>query len=174
MEDLLGFIQVYTGDGKGKTTAAVGLAIRALGAGLRVAFLQFFKPDTSSEVSVLKKFEPKLFYQNFGKQKFVRGKVSEELKEEILKGWNLAKELIKKGDYEVIILDEIFYALNWGIINLYEFLEVLKEKAPKTEVVLTGRKVPEEILEIADLVTEVKKVKHYFDKGVLARKGIEK
>lgn len=169
-----GFIQVYTGDGKGKTTAVVGLAIRALGAGLKIAFLQFFKPDTSSEVLVLKQFEPKLFYQNFGGKKFVKGKVGESLKEDILKGWELAKNLIKEGKYDVVVLDEIFYALNWKIIELKEFLEVLKEKADKVEVVLTGRNVPQEVLEVADLVTEVKKIKHYFDKGVLARKGIEK
>ncbi len=173
-KDFRGFIQVYTGDGKGKTTAAVGLAVRALGAGLKVAFLQFFKPDTSSEVFILKQFEPKLLYKNFGGQKLIKGKVSEEIKEDILNGWNFVKELIKGGNYEVVILDEIFYALNWEIISISEFLEALKEKSQNTEVVLTGRKVPREVLEIADLVTEVRKIKHYFDKGVLARKGIEK
>lgn len=169
-----GFIQIYTGEGKGKTTAAIGLAVRALGAGLKVAFLQFFKPDTSSEVLILKQFEPNLFYQNFGEGKFVRGKVNQSLKDNLLKGWTLAKKLIKEGSYDLVILDEIFYVLEWGIINLKEFLEVLKEKADKVEVVLTGRKAPQEIVEMADLVSEVKKVKHYFDRGVLARKGIEK
>uniref|UniRef100_A0A7V5XF19 corrinoid adenosyltransferase n=1 Tax=Thermodesulfobacterium geofontis TaxID=1295609 RepID=A0A7V5XF19_9BACT len=163
MRQFKGYIQVYTGEGKGKTTAAIGLTIRALGANLKVAFFQFFKPGTSSEVKILKKFYPQLYYKNFGKTKKL-----------ILKGWEETRELVKSKSYNILVLDEISYALNWGIIDLNEFLEFLKNKSENLEIVITGRYVPEKILEIADLVTEMKKIKHYYDKGVKSRKGIEK
>jgi len=174
MGQFKGYIQVYTGDGKGKTTAAIGLTIRALGANLKVAFFQFFKPGTSSEVRILKKFSPELYYKNFGKKGFVKNKVDSKIKDLILKGWKEIKELVKSKSYNILVLDEISYALNWEIIDLKEFLEFLKNKPKNLEIVITGRNVPEEILEIADLVTEMKKIKHYYDKGVKSRKGIEK
>lgn len=169
-----GFIQVYTGSGKGKTTAAIGLAIRALGAGLRVAFLQFFKPGTSSEVKILKTFSPQLLYAHFHKEGFVKGKPSSSLKEEILKGYSFFKELLKKREFDVIILDEIVYALNWDIIDLEDFLKTLKEKPEEIEIVITGREAPEALLQEADLVTIMVSYKHYFEKGIPARTGIEK
>lgn len=170
----VGYIQVYTGEGKGKTTAAVGLAIRALGAGLKIAFFQFFKPQTSSEVKILKTFSPQLFYANFHTKGFVKGEPSSTLKEEILKGFYLFEKLLKENSYDVYILDEFVYALNWNIIELEKFLTLLKEKPKRAEIILTGRKAPQALIEVADLVTEMKLVKHYFDKGVKARCGIEK
>jgi len=174
MQKFKGYIQIYTGDGKGKTTAAIGLSIRAIGAGLKVAFVQFFKPGTSSEVKVLKKFFPELYYKNFGKEKFVKGKIEEELKDLILKGWEEVKKLVISKEYNIIVLDEFTYALNWGIIKLEEFLNFLKNKPEEVEIIITGRQAPQELIEIADLVVEMKKIKHYFDKQVPARKGIEK
>lgn len=173
MEKFKGYIQVYTGEGKGKTTAAIGLTIRAIGAGMKVAFFQFFKPGTSSEVEVLKKFYPQIYYQAFGKEGFIKEKIDPETKALILKGWEEIKKLLKSGIYNIIVLDEITYALNWGIIDLEEFLEFLKNRSENLEVVITGRHAPKEIIEIADLVTEMKKIKHYYDRGVESRKGIE-
>jgi len=174
MKNFKGYIQVYTGEGKGKTTAAIGLTIRALGAGLKVAFFQFFKPGTSSEVEILKRFFPQLLYKAFGKEEFIKGKIDPEIRELTLKGWEEVKELAKSGTYNIIVLDEITYALNWGIIDLEEFLEVIKNKPDNLEIIITGRQAPQEIIEVADLVTEMRKVKHYYEKGVKSRKGIEK
>ncbi|BAU22641.1 cobinamide adenolsyltransferase [Caldimicrobium thiodismutans] len=168
-----GYIQVYTGEGKGKTTCAVGLSIRALGAGLKVAFFQFFKPPTSSEVKILKRFFPELYYASFHTQGFVKGNVDNALKEKILKGYELFKQLLKDGGYDLFVLDEFVYALNWNIIDLQEFLKVLERRPPKIEVVITGRFAPQPLIEKADLVTEMRPLKHYLDKGVRARCGIE-
>ncbi|MCS7150164.1 MAG: cob(I)yrinic acid a,c-diamide adenosyltransferase [Caldimicrobium sp.] len=169
-----GYIQLYMGDGKGKTTSAIGLSIRALGAGLKVAFLQFFKTETSSEVRIFRKFEPHLLYKCFHSGGFVKGKPSKKLIEKIQEGYNLFLELLQHGDFDLIVLDEFVYALNWNIISLSDFIEKLKNKPKGVEIVITGREVPEELLDLADLVTEMKKVKHYFDRGVKARWGIEK
>ncbi len=168
-----GYIQVYTGEGKGKTTCSIGLAIRALGAGLKVAFLQFFKPPTSSEVKILKGLAPNLFYASFHTKGFVKGRVSEKLKKKIHEGYELFKELLQKGEYDLCILDEFVYALNWDIIDLQDFLMVLERRPQNIEVVITGRGAPQALIDRADLVTEMKPLKHYFEKGVKARCGIE-
>lgn len=168
-----GYIQVYTGEGKGKTTCAVGLSIRALGAGLKVAFFQFFKPSTSSEIKILKGFSPELFYASFHTQGFVKGKVDEALREKILEGYELFKQLLQEEEYDIFVLDEFVYALNWDIINLQQFLEVLERRPPKIEIIITGRFAPQPLIEKADLVTEMKPLKHYLDKGVKGRCGIE-
>ncbi|MDF2952798.1 MAG: ATP:corrinoid adenosyltransferase [Thermodesulfobacterium sp.] len=174
MENFKGYIQVYTGEGKGKTTAAIGLTVRAIGAGLKVAFFQFFKAGTSSEIKIFKNFYPQLYYKNFGKEDFIRERVSPEVRDLTLKGWEEVKELVKANIYNIIVLDEITYAIKWGIVNLKEFLEVLRNKPKSLEIVITGRYAPEEIIEVADLVTEMKNIKHYYEKGVKSRKGIEK
>ncbi|QER42775.1 cob(I)yrinic acid a,c-diamide adenosyltransferase [Thermodesulfobacterium sp. TA1] len=167
-----GYIQVYTGDGKGKTTAAVGLTIRALGAGLKVAFLQFFKDGTTSEVKILKTL-PNLYYQHYGQKGFVSD-ITPELKEIIQKGWEEAKRLVFSKEYNIIVLDEFTLALNWGLVEKEEVLQVLKNKPEEVEIVITGRKAPEDLLSLAHLVTEMKKIKHYYDQGVLDRLGIER
>ena len=170
-----GFIHLYFGDGKGKTTSAIGLAIRALGAGLKVAFFQFFKPGNSSEVKIFKTFYPNLYYASFHHGGFVKDKeISKELKEKILEGYALFKGLLSSKAYDVIILDEFVYALTWNIIDLEEFLEVLKNKPLEIEIVITGREPPLALIEASDLVTEMKMIKHYFQRGVKARWGIEK
>ncbi len=169
-----GFLQVYTGNGKGKTTAAVGLSIRAIGAGLKVAFFQFFKPGDSSEVHILKSFDSEVLYKNFGSKGFVKGNVTEELKNLVIKGWEEAKQTILSRKYQLVILDEFTYALNWDICSLDEVLDFLKTKPKDVEVVITGRNAPEKLIDVANLVTLMKKVKHYFDEKIPARKGIEK
>lgn len=168
-----GYVQLYIGDGKGKTTSAIGLAIRALGAGLRVAFLQFFKPDTSSEVKILRQFAPRLLYKNFHTNGFVRGKPSEDLQNLITEAYKFLKELIKDAKFDIIILDEFVYALSWHLIDLEDFLQLLRTRPAGLEIVITGRTAPQELIDLADLVTEMKNVKHYYDRGVRARWGIE-
>ncbi len=167
-----GYVQVYTGDGKGKTTAAVGLSIRALGAGFKVAFLQFFKDGTSSEVKILKTFE-NLYYQHFGVKGFVL-EVTSELKEIIQKGWEEAKRLVFSKEYNIIVLDEFTFALRWGLVEEKEVLQVLRNKPEEVEIVITGRDAPKSLIEFAHLVTEMKKIKHYYDQGIRDRIGIER
>ncbi|NPA39254.1 MAG: cob(I)yrinic acid a,c-diamide adenosyltransferase [Thermodesulfobacteria bacterium] len=167
-----GYTQIYTGDGKGKTTASIGLAIRAKGAGLEVAFFQFFKDGSSSEVKVLKDLG--IYYQNFGMPGFVKGKIDEKLKSLIMEGWQKVKEVVTSKRFHVVVLDEFIYAINWNLVKLEEVLEFIKNKPEDVELVFTGRDAPQELVDSADLVTFMKKVKHYFEKNIPARKGIEK
>jgi cob(I)alamin adenosyltransferase len=169
-----GFVQVYTGNGKGKTSAAFGLALRAIGRGLKVYVIQFIKGGFDyGELYIVDKL-PNLKLEAFGKGKFVTekppGKEDVELAQEALA---LAEEIVKSGEYDIVILDEINVALNLKLINLEKVLELIEKKPEHVELVLTGRCAPDEIIEIADLVTEMKEVKHPYNKGVQARKGIE-
>ena len=169
-----GLVQVYTGNGKGKTTAAFGLALRAIGRGLQVYVIQFIKGGFDyGELYVVDKL-PNLTLKAFGRGKFVTekpaGKEDVELAEEALA---LAEEVVKSGEYDIVILDEINVALNLKLIKTEKVLELIKNKPKHVELVLTGRYAPNEIIEAADLVTEMKEVKHPFNKGFQARKGIE-
>jgi cob(I)alamin adenosyltransferase len=169
-----GLVQVYTGDGKGKTSAAFGLALRAIGRGLKVYIIQFIKGGFDyGELYVIDKL-PNLTLKAFGRGKFVtRQPPSEEdvkLAEEAL---HLAEKTIKSGKYDLVILDEINVALNLKLISLEKVLELIKNKPKHVELVLTGRYAPQEIIEVADLVTEMREVKHPFKKGCQAREGIE-
>jgi len=178
-KDFRGMIQVYTGDGKGKTTAALGLALRAVGHGLRVHVIQFMKnPEmmgtTYGEITASKSLLPGLVIHSFGLPRLLRkeGATGEDIKE-AQKAMELAFELMQDEHVSVIILDEVFMALHFGLIKLEDLLKLLDSKPPDKEIVLTGRKAPPEILERADLVTEMREIKHYFSKGVSARRGIE-
>jgi len=169
-----GLVQVYTGNGKGKTTAAFGLALRAIGRGLKVYIIQFIKGGFDyGELYVVDKL-PNLTLKAFGRGKFVTekpaGKEDVELAEEALA---LAEEVVKSGEYDMVILDEINVALNLKLIKIKKVLELIKNKPKHVELILTGRYAPNEIIEAADLVTEMKEVKHPFNKGFQARKGIE-
>lgn len=165
-----GYIQVYTGDGKGKTSAALGLAVRALGRKKRVCIVQFMKGLETGEV---------LFFQDvkgveikqFGSGNFVFELAQE--RELAKKGLEYAREQMLSGNFDVIILDEINVAIAMKLIPIDDVLSFLKEKPENVEVVLTGRNAPKELLDIADLVTEMREVKHYYKKGVMAREGIE-
>ena len=190
-----GYIQVYTGNGKGKTTAAIGLAIRALGAGKRILFLQFMKSKVYSEHAILETLSDNLTLETTGKPFFIvkEGMLS---KAELAKwgddvvvfppgkpptdylalmkaGVARAKEAVASGAYDIVILDEINVALFFGLIPLPDVQDVLASKLPNVEVVLTGRGAPPEIIDCADLVTEMKEIKHYYTKGIEARLGIE-
>ena len=169
-----GLVQVYTGNGKGKTSAAFGLALRAVGRGLRVFMIQFIKGGFDyGELYVVDKL-PNLTLKAFGRGKFVTekppGKEDIELAGQALA---LAEETIKGGRYDVVILDEVNVALSLKLISLEKVLRLIKEKPKHVELVLTGRDAPEEIIEAADLVTEMREIKHPYKKGLPARKGIE-
>jgi cob(I)alamin adenosyltransferase len=169
-----GLIQVYTGNGKGKTSAAFGLALRAVGRGMRVFMIQFIKGGFDyGELYVVDKL-PNLTLKAFGQGKFVTEKPPG--KEDIVlagQALALAEETIKGGRYDVVILDEVNVALSLKLISLEKVLRLIKEKPKHVELVLTGRDAPEEIIEAADLVTEMREIKHPYKKGLPARKGIE-
>jgi len=169
-----GLVQVYTGDGKGKTSAAFGLALRAIGRGLKVYIIQFIKGGFDyGELYVVNEL-PNLTLRAFGRGRFVTAKPPEaEDVKYAQEAFQLAKEIVLGGKYNLVILDEINVALDLKLIRLEEVLKMMKSKPRKVELILTGRHAPNEIVEAADLVTEMKEVKHPFSRGFQARKGIE-
>ena len=169
-----GLIQVYTGDGKGKTTAALGLAMRATGAGLRVFFGQFLKTGKYSEGDALRRIGDRVVHRAFGSEKFVIGKPSERDLSLAAAGLAECAAAVKSGDFDVVILDEAAVAVNVGLFGVDALLSLIRGRPPGVEMVITGRGAHEKLVEAADLVTEMKAVKHYFEKGVQARSGIEK
>ncbi len=160
-------IQVYTGNGKGKTTAAIGLGMRAIGAGQKVLLIQFLKDGQSSELKSIK-FD----FKTFGQKGFINkdnlNKRDFNLAEQ---GFSFFKKELKKKKYDLIILDEINHIFNFKLIEIDDLINLIKDEK-KTEIILTGRNAPKKIIQIADLVTEMKEVKHYFKK-IKARRGIE-
>jgi cob(I)alamin adenosyltransferase len=170
-----GYIQVYTGSGKGKTTAALGLALRAVGHGLRVCMVQFMKNDRNAgEVRAAVLLSPNLAIHPMGPKGFVRGTPRLVDFRMARRALDLARNVIKREDYDVVILDEVNVAVHLGIIAVEDLLALIDLKPKSVELVLTGRDTHPEVIEKADLVTEMVAVKHYFDKGVEARKGIER
>lgn len=174
-----GYIQVYTGDGKGKTTASLGLAMRALGRCWKVLIIMFTKGgDDYGELYSFRNLSPEIAENltiiQAGLERIVYADNKSEADEKaIQRGWEFAKKAIKNDEYNLIILDEANIALDLGLIDLKEVLEVLKNKPEEMEIVLTGRNAKKEITDIAHLVSEIKPKKHYWDTGVAARKGIE-
>lgn len=190
-----GYIEVYTGAGKGKTTAAIGLAVRAVGAGKRVFFSQFMKSRAYSEQAVLERLSPLLTLEISGKPFFVahEGMLSErelelwgedvvvfpegkppELYREMMRGaLRRAEEAVASAAYDLVVLDELNVVLFFGLVDREAVELLLKRRHPAVEVVFTGRNAPEWLVERADLVTEMAEVKHYYQQGVAARKGIE-
>jgi cob(I)alamin adenosyltransferase len=171
----LGKIQIFTGDGKGKTTAALGLAMRAVGRGFKVLMIQFLKaPNTSGEQFAAKALAPLMEIRSMGRKGFIHRRGCEPLDNLMAESaLNEARQALKSGDYDLIILDEINVAVHHGLINVEDVLELLDNKKETTEVVLTGRYADPKIIDRADMVLEMKKIKHHFENGVLARKGIE-
>lgn len=191
-----GYVQVYTGNGKGKTTAAIGISIRALGAGKRVLFFQFMKTLAYSEHKILSNLGPDFVMRTVGKPFFVaiEGMMNEEEKKKwqekvvifppgqppqdylylVAAGLQEAKQATQSGDFDLVVLDEVNCALYFGLIPWDDLLEVINTKAPHTELILTGRGATQELIQRADLVTEMKEIKHYYaTQGVEARLGIE-
>jgi len=169
-----GFVQVYTGNGKGKTTAAFGLALRAAGAGLRVFIAQFVKGMPYSELTALKRFADIVTIRQYGTGCFIFEQPGPEDREAARRGLAEIAPLVRDGDYDLVILDEINIATHYGLLSVEEIIELIEGRAPGVELVLTGRYADERILEHADLVTEMVERRHYYQKGVQARTGIEK
>lgn len=168
-----GYIHIYTGDGKGKTTAAFGLAVRALCAGKSVFIGQFVKSMKYNETRIAEKFD-RVTIEQFGNGCMLTRAVDGEDVRMAQEGLSRCEEMLLSGEYDVIILDELTIALFLGLIELEEVLKLLQSKRPKTEIVITGRYAPQELIDIADLVTEMKEVKHYYTQGVLSRDGIDR
>jgi cob(I)alamin adenosyltransferase len=169
-----GLIQVYTGNGKGKTSAAFGLALRAIGNGLKVFVIQFIKGGFDYGELQTVKFLPNLELRAFGRGKFV-SKIPPDKEDVKLarEGFELAKKVIESGDFDIVILDEINVAMHLKLIGVNEVLDLIRNKPQRVELVLTGRNAPPAVVEIADLVTEMREVKHPFALGAHPRKGIE-
>ena len=167
-------VQVYTGEGKGKSSAAFGLALRAIGRGLKVYIVQFIKGGFDyGELYVVQKL-PNLTLRAFGRGKFVTqkppDKVDVDFAQEALV---LAEKVVGSGEYDIVILDEVNVALNLKLIQLDRVMKMIMNKPKYVELVLTGRNAPDEVVQAADLVTEMREVKHPYSKGFQARKGIE-
>jgi len=168
-----GYVQIYTGDGKGKTTAALGLIVRALGQGLRPAVLQFMKSDPSwGEVVTLKKLGVPV--EQCGLNHWViKGEASEEDLAAAAAGLAKARALVDSGDYDLVVLDELITAVFFELVPVDDVLAMMAAKPSTVELVMTGRRAPEELVAAADLVTEMRPLKHYYDAGAAARPGIE-
>jgi cob(I)alamin adenosyltransferase len=169
-----GYIHVYTGDGKGKTTAALGLALRAAGAGLKVFIAQFMKHGDYSEIKALKRFGEEVTVEQYGLGRFIRGNPDPADIDAARTGLERVREIFTAGRHGLVILDEANVAAACGLFSPMDLLDLTNARPEGVEVVLTGRNAAPEILTRADLVTEMKMVKHYFQQGVGARTGIEK
>lgn len=167
-----GYVQVYTGDGKGKTTAAMGLALRAAGAGLKVYIQQFAKDRESSEIKALQKFS-NIKVSRCGNGPFIIGRPDISDIKCAVAGWSDAQKNILSGRYDLIVLDEINVAMDIGLIKTADVLGVISKKPAHVEIILTGRNCPVAIIKLADLATVMSDKKHPFRRGVIARKGIE-
>lgn len=168
-----GRVQVYTGNGKGKTTAAVGLAIRACGAGLKVFFGQFFKTGDSSEIQLIRKRCPEIHVESFGGGRFVRGKPSDSDIAAARRGLARLHDAVAAGNYDMVVADEANVAVHKGLLDEADLLELIAAAGPGVELVITGRNAAPALLERADLVSEIYSRKHYLRRGTPARKGIE-
>ncbi len=170
----LGLVQVYTGTGKGKTTAALGLGLRAIGKGFKVIMIQFMKGDIEyGEITAARRIDGFVIEQ-YGRPDFVDKENPDKIDIEFAqKALKRAKEVIQKKKYDIVILDEVNVAIDWKLISVNEVLEIIKNKPKNIELILTGRYAHPKVLERADLVTEMLEIKHPYQKGILARDGIE-
>lgn len=171
MKTLQGLIVINTGNGKGKTTSAFGVALRAWGYGMKVAILQFIKKARCGEHLAAKKIGLEVTAGGGG---FFRpGQDTEKHRQLAVKLWETAKAKIASGEYDVIVLDELSYPLRFGWLNVADVVATLKARPPALHVLITGREVPPELIELADTVTDMTEVKHAWRKGIKAQKGIE-
>ncbi len=173
MSTFQGYIQVYTGEGKGKTTAALGQGLRAAGHGMSVVMIQFMKGRRYGEINALKKIDNFQLIQS-GRDKFVDrdhpATIDVKLAQE---GWKLARKIIREEETQILILDEFNLVLSYGLIPLAEAVSTLKKKPSQLEIIITGREAPEKILELASLVSIIEERRHHFQEGIIARQGIE-
>ncbi len=170
-----GFIQCYTGNGKGKTTAALGLALRAAGHNKKVKIFQFMKGQINyGELNSIKKLSPYVEIEQCGRKEFVSKENPEKIDVDLAKNcWEKAKKAIFSGNYDIVILDELNVALDFKLLQIDEIISTLKNKPENVEIIITGRYAPKEIIEISDLITEMKEIRHYYHKGIPEREGFE-
>ncbi len=168
-----GYVQVYTGNGKGKTTASLGLAVRAAGAGLRVYIVQFLKTGDYSELKALSKFE-NITIKQYGLGTFIKGKPSENDIESGKAGYKKLCDILLANNHDLVIAEEANVAVMCKLFSEDELLSLIDMKPENTELVITGRGATQKVIEKADLVSEIKEIKHYYKQGVKARVGIEK
>ena len=169
-----GYVQVYTGNGKGKTTAALGLAVRALGAGKKVFIGQFAKSKHYSELETISRLLKDITIRQYGLGCFIFEKPTDDDIRAAKAGLKEIEGIIDSNEYDVIILDEANIAVYYNLITVNELITVIEKRNDKTEIIITGRYATQEIIDFADLVTEMKEIKHYYQQGVQARVGIEK
>ncbi|WP_186430733.1 cob(I)yrinic acid a,c-diamide adenosyltransferase [Clostridium sp. BSD9I1] len=167
-----GYIQVYTGNGKGKTTAALGLTVRAVCSGKKVFMGQFVKGMKYSESKAVE-YLPNFTIEQYGKNCFIYNEPTQDDIDRAVRGLKRCEEIITSGEYDIVILDEINIALFYKLFTVKEVVDILDKKLESTEIILTGRYAPQEIIDKADLVTEMAEIKHYYYKGVKVRRGIE-
>ncbi|MCY6369641.1 cob(I)yrinic acid a,c-diamide adenosyltransferase [Clostridium ganghwense] len=168
-----GYVQIYTGNGKGKTTCALGLAIRAVCAGKKVFFGQFIKGMKYSELEAVK-YLPNFEMKQFGRDCFIYNNPSEDDIRSAKEGLKEMETILVDGHYDIVVMDELNIALYYKLFSVKEVIDILDKRKGHVEVIITGRYAPQELIDKADLVTEMKEVKHYYAKGVQARVGIEK
>lgn len=173
-----GLVHLYTGDGKGKTTAALGLALRALGYGRRVAVIQFLKRTQmkTGEMVFAEKIDGPLTIERFGASRFATDDEKREVEssgQTVERGWQHARELVGKGEHDLVVLDEVTHIVKQGYIPMADLIELIRGKAPALELVITGRYAPPELVAVCDYVTEMKEIKHPYHDGVRAREGTE-
>ncbi len=169
------YVHVYTGNGKGKTTAAIGLAVRAAGAGLKVLFTQFVKGMKYSEISALERFNDAITIKQFGRGCFIVREADAEDIKIACEGLDEISEDLSCGKYDLVILDEACIALYYKLFTVEQLIDIVRQRNEKVAVVvITGRYAPAELIEFAGLVTEMREIRHYYNKGVEARDGIER
>lgn len=172
-----GLVHIYTGDGKGKTTAAIGLGTRACGRGMKVLMVQFLKSSDTGEINALKKLGPDFtLKRGFNCKKFVWNMTIDELEEAAKEAkviFEDVKSVVLRDEFDLIILDELLGMLSLGFVNEADIIEMINSKSKDVELVITGRGAPEALIQNADYVSEIKAIKHPYDKGISARKGIE-
>jgi len=170
-----GYVQLYTGDGKGKTTAALGLALRAAGHGLRSYIGQFAKGRPSGEHEAVPSLGGLINIERYGSGRFLGGAPPPDPAEvaRAREGLARARAAMLSGDYRIVVLDEVCVAIRFGLLSVAEVLALIRDKPGAVELILTGRGAPPELVAAADLVSEVRAVKHYLDQGIEARKGVE-
>ncbi len=168
-----GYLHVYTGDGKGKTTAALGLAVRAAGAGLKVYIGQFVKGMDYSEIAAINRYFPQIVIRQFGRDCFIKNKPVREDIDCAKAGLREMQVVLRQGAYNLVIMDEANIATYYGLFSAEELLAVIRDRDTAVEVVVTGRKADPRLIEEADLVSEMREIRHYYAKGIEARKGFE-
>ncbi len=168
-----GLVHVYTGNGKGKTTAAFGLALRVVGAGMKVFIGQFVKGKQYNENLAVARHLKNITVKQYGLGCFIVNTPTEDDIKAAGKGLDQMRKIIQEGKHDLVIMDEVNIALYYKLIDVNQLIKIIKARPDHVEVVLTGRYAPQEIIDMADLVTEMKEVKHYYQQGIEARDGIE-